>query len=318
MTLLPAIRDEEEFDAWIARGVPAPEAVAAICLRHGLDGAWERTTVGSSLVHLSNDRCIKLLPPLESGAESRRIEVEALRHLDRALPIATPRVLAEGELEGWPYFVATRVPGVPIDQVWENAGPGLRQRLAAQLGEAIRVMHSVPLPAATRNGVHSEGGPSADWVDFVELQRARALGRERAHGLDPARLAELERFLSATDHLEPRRRLAFLHTQIGPSHALVEGDRVTGLIDFGEAMVGDPEYDLAAVGLFVTRGDRSAFAAFDRAYGTGDAEALDPARPRRLLRHALLHRYGTLAWYHEYLRPPDLSLEQLARHWFSA
>ncbi|HUH01645.1 MAG TPA: phosphotransferase, partial [Kofleriaceae bacterium] len=152
--------------------------------------------------------------------------------------------------------------------------------------------------------------------------RARCVARERERGLDEARIAELERFLAAGDRWDaaPQGR-ALLHTEIGPGHVLVERSAEgvpSGLIDFGEAMIGDPEYDLAAVGLFVTRGDRGAFGAFCRGYGLSPDDISEPRRPLRLLRHALLHRYGTLAWYLDRLDPPRGSLEDLADFWFGA
>ncbi|MGV9677832.1 phosphotransferase [Nocardia sp. NPDC003482] len=36
-----------------------------------------------------------------------------------------------------------------------------------------------------------------------------------------------------------------VHGDLGPDHVLVEGDRLTGVIDFGDAHVGDPAIDLA-------------------------------------------------------------------------
>jgi hygromycin-B 7''-O-kinase len=193
--------------------------------------------------------------------------------------------------------------------VWDGLDRTVRVELATQLGEAIAALHRI------------RGEPVASvtdpWIMFRAQQRARCMDLERSKGLAPDRLAELERYLERLYRIDgPSPVPALLHTEIGPSHVLVQAGRITGLIDFGDAMVGDPEYDLAPVGMFVTRGDRAAFRAFSEAYGdTGDT-LLDPDRPARLLRHALLHRYGTLAWYLDVLTPPAGSLEDLATHWF--
>jgi len=106
-----------------------------------------------------------------------------------------------------------------------------------------------------------------------------------------------------------------LHTELGPGHVWVEDGQVTGLFDFADARLGDPEYDFAAVGLFITRGDAAAFGAFLDGYGT-PVEERNPALQDRLLRHALLHRYGSLAWYLKKLRPEAVSLPDLAACWF--
>lgn len=98
---------------------------------------------------------------------------------------------------------------------------------------------------------------------------------------------------------------------------LVEHDRITGLIDFAEAREGPAEYDIAAVGLFVTSGDAAAFRAFLDGYGVPEARRGKPLM-RRLMRHTLLHEYGHLTFYLSHspalLQAP---LETLAEHWFA-
>ena len=77
--------------------------------------------------------------------------------------------------------------------------------------------------------------------------RARAAARHVERGFDVARAAELGAYLDALDaepELDTSRVL--LHTELAPSHLLIEGDTLTGIIDFGEAREGLAEYDLAA------------------------------------------------------------------------
>ncbi len=306
---MPVIGDAGEFARGLFDSGRWVDAIDAIRARHGLREAFVQSRLGSTVVFLSPRHCIKLFAPLPGFHASHLREVAALRCVAGRLPIATPEVCADDVLEGWTYYVATRLPGQPIDAVWDELDARARLRLAAALGEAIGQLHRVdgsPVAAVTE-----------PWAEFRPAQRARCLDQERSKGLPADRLAELEVYLRRLDEIpEPSPLPALLHTEIGPSHVLVDDGRLTGLIDFGDAMVGDPEYDLAPVGMFVTRGDAAAFRAFGEAYGS-DADALrDPARPRRLLRHALLHRYATLAWYLDVLRPPAGSLDELAAFWF--
>jgi hygromycin-B 7''-O-kinase len=316
--MLPAAATVSAFDRLLVEG-RAPgsttwqRALAAICERHGLQGpgspgGFRPADTGSSAVFLSSAHCIKLHPPLDAYRSSCQTEVVALRRVAGALPIETPRVSAVAELEGWPYFVATRVPGVAVDEVWAELDASAGRELAAALGRAVAAMHALPVDTVALPD---------EWDTFVATERARCVVRERERGLDATRIAEVERFLAAGDRWDvPPHRRALLHTEIGPGHVLVERGLPTGLIDFGEAMIGHPEYDLAAVGLFVTRGDRAAFRAFSQGYGLTPDAIADARRPLRLLRHALLHRYGTLAWYLDRLDPPRGSLEDLADFWF--
>lgn len=307
--MFPEVTDAERFAESLFEPQRWTAAVDAIAARHRLSGPFTQSSNGSTVVYLSATACIKLHPPLPGFLASHRREVAALRSLAGALPIATPELLAEGELEGWAYFVSTRIHGVPIDASWETLDEPTRCRLASELGEAIAALHRVDPRAVA--------AVTEPWSTFRPEQRARAIDREHAKGLAPERLAALERWLDDADAIaEPDVAPRLLHTEIGPSHVLIHEGRVAGLIDFGDCGTGDPEYDLAPVGMFVTRGDRGAFRAFGSAYGLSPEAMNDPLRRRRLLRHALLHRYGTLAWYLDELRPPTDSLDELASHWF--
>jgi len=102
-------------------------------------------------------------------------------------------------------------------------------------------------------------------------------------------------------------------------HVLVEHRKgawhISGLIDFEPAMLGAPEYEFAAVGIFLTCAEPSLLRAFLEGYGA----ELDDALPLRIMAYALLHRYSNLSWYLERLPVPDdvRDLEALARRWFT-
>ena len=93
---------------------------------------------------------------------------------------------------------------------------------------------------------------------------------------------------------EVRDATVVLHTELGPSHALFEGARLMGIIDWAETLVGDGEYDFAAVAFFIARGDGALLGAFLDGYGWRGVRGVELAR--RLLRYLLLHRYAPLAW----------------------
>ena len=91
-----------------------------------------------------------------------------------------------------------------------------------------------------------------------------------------------------------------------------------GLLDFAEAMIGDREYDFAAVGIFITRGRPDLFRRFLKSYGYRP-DCLDEALRTRLMLLTLLHRYCHLPWFMS-LNPPGLrrqTLECLSEFWFS-
>lgn len=73
----------------------------------------------------------------------------------------------------------------------------------------------------------------------------------------------------------------------------VEGDRVTGIYDFGDSRVGDPAYEHTTLVCFLTPRQPAQL----RAYLEG--ARLDPDDPGlgdSLIAWTALHRYGNLAW----------------------
>ena len=77
-------------------------------------------------------------------------------------------------------------------------------------------------------------------------------------------------------------------------------------------MTGDRAYDLATVGLFVSRGDPWRLGRILAAY----SRSFDP---RELLGYTLLHRHGNLPeCLSEFPAPPEPTLDSLALTWCCA
>jgi hygromycin-B 7''-O-kinase len=320
--LLPAITSEDGYlavteDAARRRGVA--EAVAA---RHDFALREVRAFPGGSLLVLDTGagRVIKLYSPLEP--EDYETEVAALRAIEGRLPVETPRVLATGEIDGWPYLVMTRLPGQPanarwvarrpVDEPWRRIPRADQLRVAEEVGRAVAALHRVPtgeLPDGMR--------PS--WGAFVAAQRETCVARMKAGGLGEPWLEQLPSFLASVD-LRPPAEGVLLHTEIMRDHTLVEqraeGWRLSGILDFEPAMIGDPDYELASVAVFLTGGDFEAFRAFLRGYGFPASEQT-PDLARRVLAYLLLHRYGNLAWCLALLpeHPEATTLDALAAAW---
>ncbi len=122
--LLPAIGSRDELAAALRDAGRWLPAVRAICARHHVpaDGL-EPLDGGSNLVAAAgNDRVVKLYSPRwPQWFESERA-VLSLAH--GQLGIATPEIVAEGELEDWRYLVLTRLRGVELHTVWRGRGRG--------------------------------------------------------------------------------------------------------------------------------------------------------------------------------------------------
>ena len=68
---------------------------------------------------------------------------------------------------------------------------------------------------------------------------------------------------------------------------------IDGLIDFGDAMLGLPEYDLLGPGAFLIQGDKQLLREFMTSYGYS-SDALTENLSQQLMGLMLLHQYSNL------------------------
>ncbi|MFE2298647.1 phosphotransferase family protein [Streptomyces sp. NPDC059445] len=153
------------------------------------------------------------------------VEVEAMS----LVPVPTPEVLWRKP----PVLAIAAVPGATLGSL---GGPATGSPSAwAAAGAAIRKLHEAPLPPRT-----GRAGRSID-VLAAELDEECAL--LVTTGLLPADLVTRNREV-AEAALRPWTP-AFTHGDLQIAHVFLDGDEVTGIIDWSEAGQGDPLYDLA-------------------------------------------------------------------------
>lgn len=244
VVLLPAIPDVTTWrvlrlDAAVQR--PAFEAIAA---RHGLEAsALAPLDKGTHFVWATERSVVKLFVPLwleDASLETRLLEMVA------GTTLPAPQLEAQGEIEGWPYVVMSRVQGVHIGAAWSTLDEGGRSRLAAHLGETMAALAALPWQPLQDRAVTQEA--------LVAERRERVLADQRERGGGEALERGLRAFLAELPPLVPAEQI-LLHADLTSDNVLVRGDRVTGVIDFADAFVGPATYELAAPACFVTRGN---------------------------------------------------------------
>ena len=174
----------------------------------------------------------------------------ASRYAGPALPI--PAVIEVGEAFDGAYAVSERLFGDPLDQLSEA---GFRRALPSVLGmlDALRL---ADVSWASGYGMWGTDGaaPHASWRDFLlgvrdfdgepagrvagwwDLLRSRP-GAEAAFEAGYSELEALAAGVPEDRHL--------LHTDFVGDNVRVLGDRVTAVVDWGNAAYGDFLYDLA-------------------------------------------------------------------------
>lgn len=287
---MPDVQSLDEYRAMYHRDKLWRPAVDEIRGRHGLrEEPCRRGPDGTHIVYYCGRRVVKIFVPLfERDAQAESLVAPCVRG---RLGVETPEVLAEGEVGGWRYMVQSRVPGRPVGDVWSRVSAADRRAIATTVGETIVRLRGLPLDGLTPLTV--------DWSAFVARQTETAAARQRSCDLrwDPD--DEIPRYLESVpelldDDFEPSLVLA----DITDEHVLVSSRagswRVTGYVDFGDAMVAHPDYEIVAPGLCIAKGDGDLLRTLLLAAGYPQEELGETFR-RRLMSLTLLHRYVNLA-----------------------
>jgi aminoglycoside phosphotransferase (APT) family kinase protein len=174
------------------------------------------------------------LPLTEGGAEDVDWESRWLPRLAPALPVRIPTVVATGEpAEGYPWRWSVhewRTGTAPI----EGDVPDALARDLATFLDAMRELDPADGPEAYR------GGRLAT-VD-AEMRAAMEALRHTGEPFDPAAIATAwAESLDAPQWMEEPR---WVHSDLMPSNLLVEHGRLTAILDWATAGVGDPACDL--------------------------------------------------------------------------
>ncbi|MFC9180005.1 phosphotransferase family protein [Streptomyces globisporus] len=164
---------------------------------------------------------------LKVDADQARIDVE-VEAMARA-PVPTPEVLWRKP----PVLAIAAVRGTTLGRL---GGPSTGSPAAwAAAGAAVRKLHDAPPPPRPGRAGRGIGALAAELDAECESLVA--------NGLLPADLVTRNRRV-AEAALRPWAP-AFTHGDLQIAHVFVEGDEVTGIIDWSEAGRGDALYDLA-------------------------------------------------------------------------
>ncbi len=220
-----------------------------------------------------------------SGTRSYWVEHELYQWLPSALPIAIPRLLGSGTLEDsgtWPYIITSVIPGTSFGEVRPMVGTADTTTLAIMLGNILAQLHRIPVQSAPflvelRNA----------FGQFINRQYELCVANHRQWNTLPAHLiAQIPRYLAAHEHFYNPLSACLIHADLTHDHVLGEFQdgkwRMTGLIDFGDAWVGDPIYELVALHLSIFQLDRQLLKTFLAAY------TLDSAVRNRFVKRAML------------------------------
>ncbi len=287
--LLPSIASIAEYRLVVREAGVWLSAMRAIQQRHGLSGRLKMCPPASNVVFgVGADLIIKLYPSLwrEDEIPDRLL----MEHLDGKLAVPTPRLVASGEIDGWPYLVMTRLEGQMLGQVWRRVPPVDQRAIVEQLGALMAQLHAAPLAGL--------GALAVDWDAFMADRRAECIEKQRGFGMTEPWLDDLAAFIAALPPLHPPApRCVLMSADITADHVMLAERggrwRAVGFFDFGDAMIGHHLYEFAAPAAFITRGNPALLKALFESYGTPSAE-IDEGLSRRLAGYVVLHRFSNI------------------------
>lgn len=242
--------------------------VEAVLARHGLPVVPVAAAEGASYpTFFAGDLVVKFYGHAGLWREAFAAELPAYALLAGDPRIAAPRLVASGEWDaGWSYLVMTRVSGT----TWEQASFGEGERLAAarDLGVQIGRVHAL------------EPGDGID--RYAAWPRLTVSAAFEQSALPKHLVAQADAYVAGL----PAPDEVFSHGDLFEGNILVEGGRVTGLIDWGDAMVIDRHNELAKIHLSVFGCDKALL----RAFLDGSRWPVADDFPRRALGAALVRQ----------------------------
>lgn len=235
-----------------------------------------------------DDIVIKIFPPFH--LDQFKSELLVLKHLQGKLSVKTPTIKVEGEIFGWPYIVMDQLNGTLLETLWDTMNHDNKMIIMRELGSLIREVHSLPISGLEEIDCH--------WECFIQQQIDRCTEQHRSVGLSNELLLEIPSYLDATkDSLIKIEKPVLLTGEYTPMNFLVKQTQgvwhIDALIDFGDSMLGLPEYDLLGPGAFLIQGDKSLLKEFLTSY-VYSSNALTPDLSHQLMALMLLHKYSNL------------------------
>lgn len=217
--------------------------------RHGVSGpvTTHETWNGSTVIEI--DELIMKVNDHPSAAAEQRV-VDRVR----SAGVPAPEIIDTGTDSRFPgrrWIIMRRVPGTSWDaSAADDAEVGT---VLADVAQLLLIMRELTCPGY--GWIDPDGnGRSADWWKWLQDQitdRTHQLGGRLPPGFGPAATETIDRIAATPVNG------SILHGDLGLSHVFVDPHthRVIGLIDWSNAVIGDPLYDLATFAMGGPAGD---------------------------------------------------------------
>jgi aminoglycoside phosphotransferase (APT) family kinase protein len=211
----------------------------------------------NAIFRLGGELCVRL-PRREASAALLENEQRWLPALSKRLPLPIPSPVRMGlscANYPWRWSVLPWLPGVTADQSQLSAGEGI------VLARFLKALHTPAPPTAPHNPYR--GVPLAQRAAAVEERMERLDRTTQAVG-NPIRSIWRDAVAAPMDVED-----TWIHGDLHARNVLVQDQRLSAVIDWGDLCKGDRATDLAAVWMWLPSGESRAMAM--SAYGASTA-----------------------------------------------
>ncbi len=180
-----------------------------------------------------------------------RVEAEVIRKAGAALPDSriVPQIVSTGEVEGRAYQLQRRIRGEKLHRLWPGLGMAQKESIITQLGQFLEALHRMPVTGMGMIHGPEISKPCATWQEYCEEWFAES--PRNLAGLEdgiPPRILDMaaERF-ERDKALLAGSSIVLVHADLWPGNILVDGETVTGILDFEFAHAAPRDYELLLI-----------------------------------------------------------------------
>lgn len=277
------------------------------------NGPWQRIAAGANaLFQLGDEVIIKLVPPTWQQQGNKEILIAPL--LEGKLSLSTPRLIGSGTVDNWVFVIFSRLQGISLADVWSALDIEQKLLIMGQVGQLLRELRDVTFDHDIAIRV--------DWQNYIRDLISACYARHQRNGMPEELLAQVLPYIEGSGDLTIAAELRFMHMDIHPWNLMAQCENgqwhLTGLLDFGDAIVGNSDrFELLTPLIFMAQGNPVLASALIESYGLlKDDEMTD--LQQQLMAYALIRPASDVGFCMQYVPTtgPRETWAQIARQMF--